>query len=180
MGKIRFFFAATLDGFIADLNGGVSFLDPFHGEDHGFENFMSTISIRVMGRGTYKFVEDYGSLPNPQIRTIVLTHRPIEKPVGEIETRVVHDFSAFAKELRGASEGDTWILGGGDVMGAFLDAGEVDVIEMSVVPVAIGNGIPMYKGKRSISEPFRLVEHSRYPSGIVKLVYERPAASGRS
>jgi dihydrofolate reductase len=174
MGRIRFFFAASLDGFIADPDGGVGFLEPFHGEDHGIEEFLASIGILVIGRRTYKFVEDYGSWPHgEEMRTIIVTHRPIEKPLTKLETRAVDDFAAFARELRSSSDADTWILGGGEIMGAFLAVGEVDTIEASVVPVAIGTGIPMYKGQRSIMERFRLVEHSRYPSGIVRLVYER-------
>jgi dihydrofolate reductase len=174
MGRVRFYFAASLDGFIADREGGVGFLEPFHGEDHGFERFLDTVGILVMGRRTYKFAEDYGSWPHgDQMRTIVLTHRPIEKPLTKLETRVLDDFAAFARESRSSADADTWIVGGGEIMGAFLAAGAVDTIEMSVVPVAIGTGIPMYSGQRTISQRFTLLEQSRYPSGIVRLVYER-------
>ena len=176
MAQIRFFFAASLDGFIADLSGSVKFLDPFHGEDHGFHEFFSRIETLVMGRGTYKFVEGYGSWPYRHMRTIVLTHRPIEKPLTELETRAVDDMALFARELRSQAEGDIWILGGGEVMGAFLAAGEVDTIEMSIVPVAIGIGIPMYNGTRTVSERFRLVENKRFPSGVVQIAYERAGA----
>lgn len=176
MPKIRFYFAASLDGFIADPNGGVGFLDAFHDEDHGFDDFMSSIDILVMGRETYKFVEDYGSWPYGKMRTIVLTHKAIENPLAELETRVVHDTTLFARELRSTAKGDIWIVGGGEVMGAFLGDGEVDQIEMSVIPVAIGVGIPMYKGIKSISERFRLVKHTRYPSGIAQMAYERVGA----
>lgn len=173
MPKIRFYFAASLDGFIADPDGGVGFLDAFHDEDHGWNEFITDIGTLVMGRGTYKFVEDYGSWPHEHKRTFVLTHRPIEKPLTDLETRVVDDTALFARELRTEAKGDIWIVGGGVVMGAFLAAGEVDQIEMSLVPVAIGVGIPMYKGIKLISERFRLTKHTRYPSGVVQMTYER-------
>jgi dihydrofolate reductase len=176
MGKIRFFFAASLDGYIADPEGGVGFLDAFHDEDRGYENFFSQIGTLVMGRGTYKFVEDYGSWPyGDQYRTIVLTHRPIPAPLCTLEARAVDDFSAFARELRAFPGGDTWIVGGGKVMGAFLVAGEVDAIEMSIVPIAIGTGIPMYSGTKTISERLDLRRVEQFPSGIVRLTYERPS-----
>jgi len=176
MGKIRFYFAASLDGYIADPNGGVGFLDEFHDEERGLDRFFSTITTLVMGRGTYKFVEDYGSWPyGSDYRTIVLTHRPIERPLCDLETRIVEDISAFANELRALS-GDTWILGGGKVMGAFLAAGEVDSIEMSLVPVAIGAGIPMYAGSTTISQHFDLRNVVQRPSGAVQLTYERAGA----
>lgn len=172
MGKIRLYFAASMDGFIADPDGGVGFLDPFHDEDHGFERFFADIDTLVMGRGTYAFVEDYGSWPYRHMRTFVLTHRPIENPLTTLETRVVDDIAAFAGELRDL-ERDVWIIGGGDVMGAFLHAGEIDKIEMSVIPVAIGAGIPMYKPGPRVLYRMQLAGHALYPGGVARLVYER-------
>ncbi|HZV77942.1 MAG TPA: hypothetical protein VFF63_09320, partial [Candidatus Babeliales bacterium] len=123
MGKIRLYFAASLDGYIADPEGGVGFLEAFQDEDSGYDAFFSDIGTLVMGRGTYKFVEDYGSWPYRQMRTIVLTHRAIVHRLCELQTRAVDDFASFARELREFSDGDAWIVGGGKVMGAFLAAG---------------------------------------------------------
>jgi dihydrofolate reductase len=174
VGRIRFYFAASLDGYIADANGNVGFLDAFGHDAGAYDAFFSGIGTLVIGRETYKFVEDYGSWPYGNARKIVvLTHRPIEHPLCDLQTRVVDDVSAFARELRALPEGDTWIVGGGKVMGAFLAAGEVDVIEMAVVPVAIGGGIPMYAGCGTTAHRFDLLELSRRPNGIVRSVYER-------
>lgn len=176
MSRIRFYFAASLDGYIADATGGVAFLDAFQGEDHGYDAFISGIGTLVMGRDTYKFVEDYGSWPYGNgFTVIVLTHRPIDRPLCDLQTRVVDDVCAFAHELR-ARPRDTWIVGGGKVMGAFLSAGEVDVIEMTIVPVAIGSGTPMYAGWGTTSRRFNLSDLTRHPSGVARLVYERTAA----
>jgi dihydrofolate reductase len=177
LGKIRFYFAASLDGYIADPQGGVGFLDPFHdggdGDADGFEEFFSSVGTIVMGRATYKFAEDYGSWPyEHDRRTIVLTRRPIERPLSNLQARIVEDFGAFAHELRGF-DGDAWIVGGGQIMGSFLAIGEVDSIEMSIVPVAIGIGIPMYAGNATISQRFKLLDLARKPNGTVRLVYEK-------
>ncbi len=172
MGEIRLFFATSLDGYIADPQGGVTFLDPFHGDSSSYEEFFTGIGTLVMGRRTYQFAEDYGSWPYRKLRVIVLTHRSIEHPITELETRVVEDFSAFARELR-QSDDDVWILGGADVMGAFLSAGEVDTIEMSIVPVVIGNGVPMYIGRGGVTQRFKLVKCAQRPDGVVRLIYQR-------
>jgi dihydrofolate reductase len=183
MGRIRFYFAASLDGYIADPNGGVDYLEalPDSGDDdegESYDAFIATIGTLVMGRATYQFVEENGSWPyDDDKRTIVLTHRPIEHPLCDLQTRVVEDFSTFARELRALPGGDAWIVGGGKVMGAFLAAGEADVIEMSIIPVAIGNGIPMFAASRTVLQLYELVKLSRTPSGIVRLVYERGLSS---
>ena len=181
MGKIRFFFAASLDGYIADPEGGVEFLDAVEdseddapeGDDDGYETFFSDIGTLVMGRGTYKFLEDNETWPYPKMRTIVLTHRTIEHPLCDLEVRVVDDFGSFARELRTLTDGDAWIVGGGKVMGEFLSVGEVDRIHMSIVPLAIGRGIPMYSGSQTISRAFSLTKLARSASGVVRLTYER-------
>lgn len=174
MQKIRLFFAASLDGFIADPHGGVAFLDPFNDDPSYYEKLMSSVDTLVMGRGTYTFVETYGEWPYGAIRTIVLTHRPIENPlIPDMQTRAIEDFGAFAAELRRGAKGDVWIVGGGQIMAEFLAAGEVDSIEMSIVPVAIGAGIPMYAGRQATLQPFELRDCSRSPDGMVHLVYER-------
>ena len=181
MGKIRFFFAASLDGYIADPEGGVEFLDAVEdsdddapeGDDDGYETFFSDIGTLVMGRGTYKFLEDNETWPYPKMRTIVLTRRAIERPLCDLETRVVDDFVSFARKLRALNDGDAWILGGGNVMGEFLSVGEVDTINMSIVPVAIGRGIPMYSGSQTIAQAFSLTNLARSASGVVRLTYER-------
>jgi len=181
VGKIRFFFAASLDGYIADPEGGVEFLDAVEdneddapeGDDDGYETFFSDIGTLVMGRGTYKFLEDNETWPYPKMRTIVLTHRAIERPLCDLETRVVDDFASFARELRTLADGDAWIVGGGNVMGEFLSVGEVDRIQMSIVPFAIGRGIPMYSGSQTIAQAFSLAKLTRSASGVVRLTYER-------
>ena len=173
MGKIRFHFATSLDGFIADPQGGVAFLDAFEDENDDLEKFFAGVGTLVMGRGTYQFVEEYGSWPyGGDKRVIILTHRAIERPLCQLETRVVDDVCAFAAELRALTD-DVWVLGGGKVMGAFLAAGEVDTITMTIVPVAIGNGVPMYAGPAMANHRFRLADVSQSSDGVVCLSYER-------
>jgi dihydrofolate reductase len=174
--KIRLFFAASLDGFIADPDGGVAFLDTVEeDEDSGnYENFMSTVKTLVMGRGTYKFLEDCGEWPYGNLRTIVVTHRPLTSDlIPQLETRAVEDFSAFAAELRRTSEGDVWVVGGGQIMAQFLSVGEVDSIEMSIVPVAVGAGIPMYASRQSMQRSYTLFDCSSTQGGVARLRYER-------
>ena len=172
MGRIRLFFAATLDGYIADPSGDVDFLDAFD-EDHGYDAFIADIGTLVMGRDTYDFVECGGSWPYGEMPTIVLTHRAIERPLGKLEIRAVDDISAFARELRALPGGDVWIAGGGKVMGSFLAAGEVDTIQVTIVPLAIGSGIPMYAGSVTSNHRYNLSELMRHPSGSVRLIYDR-------
>jgi dihydrofolate reductase len=56
-----------------------------------------------------------------------------------LETRVVDDFSAFGRELRAASDRDTWIVGGGEIMAAFLAAGEVDLVRLTYERAAVSD-----------------------------------------
>src|SRR5207302_1837105 len=82
---IRFavFIAVSLDGFIARADGSLDWLDPFHGEDHGYAPFFAGVDALVIGRGTYDTVLDFPEWPYGGKRVIVCTTRPASPRHGE-------------------------------------------------------------------------------------------------
>ena len=83
--KVRFavFIAVSLDGFIARPDGGIEWLRPFEGEDHGYEAFFARVDALVIGRGTYDTVLGFPSWPYGRKRVIVCTGRPANPAHGE-------------------------------------------------------------------------------------------------
>jgi hypothetical protein len=80
-------------------------------------------------------------------------------------------YENIAAGLEG-SKGDFWLIGGADVIGQFLDAGRVDSIEIFVMPVLLGKGIPTFPRDRSGPDPaLELSESTGFGSGIVRLLY---------
>jgi dihydrofolate reductase len=76
----------------------------------------------------------------------------------------------FAKRMREAPGKDVWMMGGAGLIGSFLDAGEIDEFVIHVVPVFIGEGIPLIS-PRHRRVPLRLLSTRRFPDGVVKLHY---------
>lgn len=180
---IHLFCAVSLDGYIADHNGGVGFLDEVPENDSaagssdedegGYDSFIAEIDTIVMGRETYAFMENVDSWPYANRTTFVVTHWPIPDPLCALDTRVVSDYSLFAKELRRRSSKGIWIVGGGQVMRGFLNAGEVDRIQITAMPVAIGGGIPMFANGDTSLQHFNLASVSPQSNGVVHLRYTK-------
>ncbi len=85
MTLLRAYLAVSLDGYIADCDRGVSWLDPFFSDELDFKAFFSTIGVSVMGRRTFDHSLTLG-VPETGMRSVVLTHRPIEDPPAGFET----------------------------------------------------------------------------------------------
>jgi len=80
---------------------------------------------------------------------------------------------AFARRLRAMSGKQIWMMGGGELIASFLDAGEIDEFDIHVIPIFIGKGIP-FVAPRHRDVPLRLLGSRKYPDGVVRLRYEVP------
>ncbi len=88
------------------------------------------------------------------------------------------DVKEIAAELRATEGKDIWMMGGGELAASFLDAGELDEMIVSIIPVLIGEGIPLFAARRR-HLPLKLLSSTPYPDGVVKLHYriERGSAA---
>jgi len=112
----------------------------------------------------------------------VLSTRELERPEGEgVDVRVVNaQVPDLIEEMRAAAgELDIWIVGGGNVASQFADHGLLDRVEVTVVPVVLGNGKPLFD-RRLLGGAMQLLGARTFSSGMVGLSYEvrRPAGSG--
>ena len=171
MAKIILYLAASLDGFIADQQGGVDWLTPFQSGDLGLEAFLETIGVVVMGRRTFDQARTFELWPYGGKRLILLTSKPVGSlPEGGEVVR--GEIGTIAAQLRENDNGDVWIVGGAKTMGAFLTAGAIDRVVLHVVPVILGDGLRMFEGIGS-TLPFHLEDSTLFRNGIAKLTYER-------
>lgn len=146
MARIVGYIATSLDGFIATTDENLDWLtnqpDLNLGE-HDYKDFIKTIQTVVMGRATYEWIARYpGAWEYDGKRVLVVTSRPIAEPKGPLETR--SDIPALIVELRGLSDGNVWMLGGGKLQMAFMERGALDEIEIYVMSEIIGGGIPLF------------------------------------
>jgi dihydrofolate reductase len=187
MGRIRFDTAMTVNGFLADEHHSLSWLFAVPGSDDAERDIPTPdAAVDVMGSHTYewllreldmleqpeKWIEFFGSTP-----VYVFTTRMLPVPAG-VEIRFVT--GSVADTLPGireaAGDGDIWVMGGGELVGQFLDADALDELAVTIAPVTLPQGAPLLP-RRLESDRLRLVES--YSVGqFVRAVYEvRPAAS---
>jgi len=172
--RFRVYVALSIDGYIADENGGVGWLDPYFSPELGFHEFIKTIGATVMGRATFDQSLEMGKWEHDNPRTIVMTHRPIDDPPNGVEV-FDGDIGELAASLRADLEPegkDIWLMGGGKSIQPWHEAGLVDSWELYVIPVTLGAGVPLFPpGSPALTE-LPLAGSKSFENGIVELKYE--------
>ncbi|MDL2409626.1 dihydrofolate reductase family protein [Rhizobium calliandrae] len=172
MARILGYIATSLDGFIATKADNLDWLFKYDGlelGEHDYRHFIKRIRTVVMGRGTYDFLENDGSpWAYAEQRVLVVTSRPIATPKGDLETR--SDVDGLIAELRGLSDGDVWVLGGGELQMTFLERGAIDEIEIYLMPEIIGGGRPLFPATGFEASP-TLIDARPMDRGCVRLHY---------
>jgi dihydrofolate reductase len=172
MARILGYIAASLDGFVATADENLDWLFAYNDMDlgeHGYDRFLARIRTVVMGRATYDFLERVGGpWPYAAQRVIVVTSRPIPSPLGVLEVR--SDVDALIAELRALTDGDVWMLGGGQLQMAFMERGALDEIEIYLMPEIIGGGLPLFPPTGLRASP-RLLGAKALDRGCVRLHY---------
>ena len=171
--------AASADGFIARPDGDLEWLTsrPAPEGFYGINAFMRSIDTKVLGRKTYEASLRLGAKLDAKHPTIVFSRQapPADVPSG-VEF-VVGGIGPFVSRLREQPGKDIWLMGGGDLIASFLDAQAIDEFVVSVVPVFIGDGIPLI-ARRHRHVPLELCSVERFEDGVVQLCY-RVAARGK-
>jgi dihydrofolate reductase len=167
MRRIWYSVAMSLDGYIAGPNGEYDWIimDP----EIDFGAMMSRFDTLLMGRGTYAAAQAMGQGGMPGMKTVVVstTVRAEDHPhVTVIST----DVKQAVERLRGESGKDIWLFGGGKLFRSLLNAGLVDVIELAIIPVVIGGGVPMLPPGEGQTK-LKLTHSKIYQTGIVLLEY---------
>lgn len=176
--KIIVYIATSADGFIARKDGAVDWLDRPRpkGEDYGFNALYNSIDSVIYGRKTYdtavKFIEEGVDIPDagPAIRNYVFSRRRPPKKVLPGFEFVKEPIKKFAQRLRSEKGKNIWMMGGGGIIASFLDEGEIDEFVISVIPVFIGEGIPLI-ARRHRTVPLKLLSTKKYSDGVVSLHY---------
>ena len=169
MRKIRYAVAMSLDGYIAGPNGEADWIvrDP----EVNFGELWAQFDTLLMGRRTYDAaIARVGKGAIQGMKTVVVsrTLRPSDHPNVTIISELKRD---QMQALRDQSGKDIWLFGGGDLFRVLLEMRQVDTVEVSVMPVLLGNGVALLPPPAQQAK-LKLSGQKIYRSGIVSLVYE--------
>lgn len=175
MRKVMLRVAVSLDGFIADANGGVDWLNRFQGngprEDYGMTKFFHSIDTVLMGRHTHDFALNHGMSSYKGMENFVFTR---SKPPGKRDgvEYLAGDPADLIAALRQKPGKHIWLCGGGNLARQFLERKLIDEIGLAVIPILLGEGIPLFVKGYPETE-LRLANSQAYKTGLVSLTYER-------
>jgi dihydrofolate reductase len=165
MRRIRYSVAMSLDGYIAGPKGEFDWIktDP----DFNFRSLFNQFDTILAGRGTFEPMAAAGRTSMPGMKTIVVstTLRPEDHP----DVAVVNGIEALT-DLKASPGKDIWLFGGGNLFRSLADAGIVDTVEVSVMPILLGDGLPLAPNLSNWIN-LSLVNHKVYSSGAVLLEY---------
>jgi dihydrofolate reductase len=169
--KASVFIGTSVDGFIARANGDLDWLPPGGGEPHGYDEFMATVDALVIGRKTYETVLAFETWPYGQKPVFVLSTRSLAP--APPEAVVEHMSGAPAEimsQLAARGIGQVYVDGGITIQ-RFLQAGLIQRLIITRVPVLIGTGIPLF-GVTQRDIVLKHVATRQYASGLVQSEYE--------
>jgi dihydrofolate reductase len=181
MSRILFDTATTINGFIADNDNSLSWLFAAAGGTEPEAELLPTnATVLVEGSTTYEWVlAESDILSHPEKwkdfhgdrPTFVFTTRDLPVPEGA-DIRFVRGAVAQALPAirEAAGEGDIWVVGGGDLAGQFFDIGALDQIAISIAPVMLDGGAPLFP-RRAESDRLTLVS-ARAHGPFARLIYD--------
>jgi dihydrofolate reductase len=186
--RVQYYAAQTLDGYIADSDDGLEWLMGYDGEYAGdgptqpppmspggaYERFYDGVGALVSGSATYEFIlghEGASGWPYPGKPYWVLSSRDLPVPEGADVRVTAADVAELHAELAvAAGERNIWVVGGGGVASQFAEAGLLDEVLVTVVPVVLGEGKPLFD-RPLPGGPMRLTGTTIFASGMVELRY---------
>lgn len=177
-GRVRVFIASSLDGFIAGPNDDLSWLPQPSSEpggDFGFGAFMAEVGALLMGRRTLDVIVgmDGAWWPYGERPVLVATHRKLPSAPASVRAVSGPITELVAAALEAAAGRDVYI-DGGDLIRQALDAGLIDDMIVTLIPMILGAGHPLFAGVQH-RRALELLEHTAHPGGLISLRYRAPA-----
>ena len=162
--------AVTLDGYVCRTDGSVDYLEDYPIEEFDFDAFADSIGALIMGSTSYLQAVEWGWMWGDRPTMVLTTRTDLPVPDG---ADIRFASMATAEGIRSFSaetHGRLWVFGGGRVVTDGLRDGAIDTLDITVVPMALGSGIPLFADP--YDGPMRLIECVPYANGAVRLVYD--------
>jgi dihydrofolate reductase len=169
--KIIVYIATSADGYIARPDGSVEWLDrPVPEDGYGMSEFARSIDTILWGRKTYEFAVRHGGVGvYGKVKHYAFSRQPPSDPLAGVEF-VSESIPDFVRGLRAVRGRNIWMMGGAGIIASFVDAGVIDEFSIHIIPVLIGEGIPLIAPRHRNIE-LELISSRSFPDGVVHLHY---------
>lgn len=173
--------ATSADGYIARPDGDLEWLTrrPPPRGFYGMGEFVKSIDVKLLGRKTYDVSLQLGAKFDTKTSHFVFSRQSPSTPVPPGVEFVREAIGPFVRHLRQRKGKNIWLMGGGEIIASFLDEGMIDEFIISVVPIFIGQGIPLI-AQRHRAVPLHLRSIERFSDGVAQLHYEVARPSRRT
>jgi len=171
MPEVILYIAVSLDGYIARKDGGIEWLAGVErpDTDYGYAAFYRSVDAALMGRKTWELALSFGDWPYPGKPSYVFTRQKLTSGRNDVTfTSAAPGQLLEELETRGCRR--VWLVGGAELVAAFQKARLIDEYIVSVIPVILGEGIPLFL-PTGVEQGLELVGSQRYPSGLVQMTY---------
>ena len=156
MTKIWIYIAASLDGFVANEDGSIDWLP--ENPKSSYNAFYKSVDTVIMGKTTYEQVRTFGEYPYKDKKSFVFTSASKSK---DDNVKFVSNLEKFARDGFPGTGKNIWLVGGSKTIASFLNIGIVDKIIVTVIPVLLGKGIPLFQNIEK-QKKLKLVKTERY------------------
>ena len=165
MTKILVYITSSLDGFIARENGDIDWLPKL--AESGYDAFYKSVDTVIMGKTTYDQVLTFGEYPYKDKKSFVFTSTNQNK---DENAEFVSDVEKFVKDGFPGAGKNIWLVGGAQIIASFLKQEAIDEITISLIPVLLGKGIPLFKNIENETK-LEFVKTEKYDQ-LVDLYYK--------
>lgn len=176
--KVRLDLAVTLDGFIEGKNGEIDWA--IMDDEMGFEDFLNQIDAIFFGRKSYDLWQSYtpAATNESEKKLLALTQSKdkyvfshTQKATGDDVVYINDHIAEEVAKLKNKPGKDIWLYGGASIITTFINLGLVDELRLSIHPVILGEGKPLFKDIEKRLN-LKLVNSQTYSSGVVQLIYQ--------
>ena len=174
MRKIKLFIASSIDGYIARNDGDLDWLTEFPNPektDYSYKSFYESVDTVLMGGRTYFTLRSMDVLfPYKDKTTYIITRNPFDtkENIRFITENIIEEI----KQLKQEEGKDIFLAGGGELTAMLLNAGLIDELIITRIPLILGSGTALFPKPIKESQ-WKLINNTAYSNGVVQTAYEK-------